>query len=370
MAQWDVASADPQQQVGARHHTVPAFYIRKFANQEGQVWVRDRRRPEAGRSRYTDLAIKDFYTFTNLDGQPDGRLEQLLAQVERAAAPALDRLCSGVTWNAPLSIEDRASIATFVAFQLARGQRKRREVELQADLLTRLQTVNPPGELTRAARAEYRHRQELWSVHEVVPDPSEHLKLIGSLAANTFRHLVDRPIAAFTLTDAALLSCDEPVLLVQPEGAPGPVAPDPPARRLRSRRRKGVRVPRRHDQVIHIQNPAGGILTAETVLLPLGRRTVLAFGAPGTQSDTDTNIQLSAEDSREAAAQVNELALSRAYFFAFCHPEDQDLLASPLPEVEPLLRVGGAHDEHKIVAAAVPKRLQPEVHGRRQSKRG
>lgn len=368
MEQWTVASADPKQQVGARHHTVPAFYIRGFVNPQGQVWVRDRRRLEPGLSKDTDLAVKDFYTFTNLDGVADGRLEQMLEKVESAAAPALDRLCSAVTWNAPLSDEDRASIATFVAFQMARGQRKRREVELQADLLTRLQAINPPGHLTRKARAEFREHQELWREQEVLPDPSEHLRVLGTVAQQLFSHLVTRPIAVFTLTDGALLTCDEPVLLVQPEGAPGPLLPDPPAPRLRSRRRKGVRTPRRRNQMIQIQNPAGGIATAETVLLPLSRRTVLGFGAPGAQADTDTNIQLSADESREAAAQVNELALARAYFFAFCHPDDQDLLGSPLPEVEPLFRVGGAHDEHKVAAAAAPSRLQPQLYGRRQSK--
>ncbi|MFC1431446.1 DUF4238 domain-containing protein [Streptacidiphilus sp. N1-3] len=68
MEQWDIASADPRQQVGARHHTVPAFYIRRFANRQGQVRVRDRRRPTPGLCKDTDLVVKNFYTFTNLDG--------------------------------------------------------------------------------------------------------------------------------------------------------------------------------------------------------------------------------------------------------------------------------------------------------------
>ncbi|MDH6145273.1 hypothetical protein P3T35_007328 [Kitasatospora sp. GP30] len=140
-------------------------------------------------------------------------------------------------------------------------------------------------------------------------------------------------------------------------------------RRLRSRRRKGVRTPRHRNQLIQVQNPAGGVLTAEEILLPLGRRTVLAFGPPGSQAGVDTNVQMPAEESREAAAEVNALVLSRAYFYAFCHPDDRALLGSPLPEVEPLLRVGGAQDEHKAVVAAVPHQLQPQVHGRRQSNR-
>ncbi|MFJ1709387.1 DUF4238 domain-containing protein [Kitasatospora sp. NPDC088346] len=369
MEYWDVASADPQQQVGARHHTVPAFYIRGFANPQDQVWVRDRRRPEPGLSKVTDLAVRDFYTFTNVDGQSDGRFEQLLEKVETAAAPALKRLRSAVVWNAPLSAEDRDEIITFVAFQMARGPRKRREIELQADLLARLETINPPARLTNKTLAEYRNQQKLWQGMEIFSDPGEHMKIIGSLAAQLARHLHARPMTALMLTESALLSCDEPVLLMQPERAPGPLLPDPPAPRLGSRRRKGVRTPRRRNQLIQVQSTAGGILTAEQILLPLGRRTILAFGPPGPQADVDTNIQLTAEESREAAAEVNARVLSRAYFSAFCHPDDRALLDAPLPEVGPLLRVGGAHDEHKAVVAAVPRQLQPQVHGRRRSNR-
>ena len=366
MEPWDVEGADPQQQVGARHHTVPAFYIRKFANRSNQVWVRDRRSAEASLRRDLDLAVRDFYTFTNLDGQSDGRLEQLLEKVETDAAPALGRLRSTLTWNTPMSEEDRVSIATFVAFQMIRGPRKRRQVEQQADLYTRLMELNPPDDVSRRARAEYQQRQKLWQEYEVVPDPGEHLRLLGPVAEALFDHLITRPIVALTLTDGALLSCDEPVLLVQPDSAPGPLLPDPPAFRSRSRRRKGVRTSRRRTQLIQIQNPGGGLLTAEAVLLPLGRRTMLGFGTPSTECSA--NVKLSAEESRELAAQANELTLSQAYFFAFCHPGDSDLLASPLPEVQPLVRIGGAYDEHKRVAASAPERLQTEVHGRRRPK--
>ncbi len=118
---------------------------------------------------------------------------------------------------------------------------------------------------------------------------------------------------------------------------------------------------------MQIQNPAGGVQTAEAVLLPLGRRTMLGFGTPGIESDT--NIRLSEEESQELAEHANALTLSRAYLLAFCHPDDRGLLAPSLPEVGPLFRVGGVHEEHKTVIAAVPQWLQPQVHGRRQAKR-
>lgn len=61
MNEWDLENADPRQQAGARHHTVPAFYLRRFANSQNQLWVRDRRSPVPGLRKETDLAIRDFY---------------------------------------------------------------------------------------------------------------------------------------------------------------------------------------------------------------------------------------------------------------------------------------------------------------------
>ncbi|KOV86893.1 hypothetical protein ADL01_05675 [Streptomyces sp. NRRL WC-3618] len=61
---------------------MPAFYLRRFANSQNQLWVRDRRSPTPGLRKETDLAIRDFYTFQNIHGEPDGRMELVLQKVE------------------------------------------------------------------------------------------------------------------------------------------------------------------------------------------------------------------------------------------------------------------------------------------------
>jgi hypothetical protein len=90
-----VAAASPQEGVGSRHHTVPAFYLRYFADSE-QLLVR--RIPEhlPMVCNLRDLAQKDFYTVITDDPdggppRPDGRIEQVLRTVEGNAATVLSR---------------------------------------------------------------------------------------------------------------------------------------------------------------------------------------------------------------------------------------------------------------------------------------
>ncbi|MDQ0945890.1 DUF4238 domain-containing protein [Streptomyces sp. V1I1] len=158
MDEWDLENADPSQQVGARHHTVPAFYLRRFANSQNQLWVRDRRSPTPGLRKETDLAIRDFYTFQNIHGEPDGRMEQVLQRVEGRASSALHRVTSAMTWGRPITPDDKTDICIFTAFQVVRGLRKRREIELMSDLYVRIMQLNTPVGAGRRAVTAYREK--------------------------------------------------------------------------------------------------------------------------------------------------------------------------------------------------------------------
>ena len=84
------ASSDRATGVGARHHTVPAFYLRRFVGSSERLLVRDR---PTGRLlppiTVSKLAVTDFYTVVREDGTLDGRMEQLLGRVEGEAAQLL-----------------------------------------------------------------------------------------------------------------------------------------------------------------------------------------------------------------------------------------------------------------------------------------
>src|SRR5690348_5401068 len=82
-AWWQNTSPIPM--VGSRHHTVPRFYLERFAT-AGQLWVRDRGTGVGRLQRISRVGtIRDFYTFINANGEKDGRLECILAEVEGGA---------------------------------------------------------------------------------------------------------------------------------------------------------------------------------------------------------------------------------------------------------------------------------------------
>lgn len=93
----------------------------------------------------TDLAIRDFYTFQSIHGEPDGRMEQVLQKAEGRASSALRRVTSTVTWGRPITPEDMTDLCDFTAFQVVRGLRRSREIELMSDLYVCIMQLNAPG---------------------------------------------------------------------------------------------------------------------------------------------------------------------------------------------------------------------------------
>jgi hypothetical protein len=132
-------TSNPAVGVGAKHHTVPAFCLRRFADARGQLLVRDRSTGHQTTRTVSKLAVRDFYTVVTADGQFDGRMEQLLATVEGEAAELFMLLVTPFRRPVPLKAEERVTVCQFLAFQMIRGPRKRRETELLADYTVKLQ---------------------------------------------------------------------------------------------------------------------------------------------------------------------------------------------------------------------------------------
>src|SRR5690349_14405401 len=85
-------TSDPAAYTGSKHHTVPAFCLRRFAHGGRRLSVWRRSTDMITPGAVDDLAITNFYTMLNTDGAFDGRLEGLLGRVEREAAPVIDWL--------------------------------------------------------------------------------------------------------------------------------------------------------------------------------------------------------------------------------------------------------------------------------------
>jgi hypothetical protein len=269
-----------------------------------------------------------------------------------------------VTWGQPISPEDKAHICTFAAFQVVRGLRKRREIELLSDLYVRIMQLNTPVGAGRREVAGYREKLRDFRTLEVTTNPNEHIRLLGKLAEPLSEHLLGRPLTVVELTKGVVLTCDEPIVTFHDqEDTPDPVIPQA-RQRARSRRRQGQREVRRTRTLIQVQSAGNrGLARADEIVMPVGRRTLLVFSHPAAAMPW--HLRMTPDESQETAKEVNKRLLAQAYFTAFTHPDDRHLLADPLPEVGPLFRLGGVQPEHARIAGAPPSHLRPELFGRR-----
>ncbi|MFE6601171.1 DUF4238 domain-containing protein [Streptomyces albidoflavus] len=99
------------------HHTVPRFYLRRFAAPDSRLL----RVPIDGSAARLvgvgDAAVhKDFYSFRGPDGSLDDVVENQISVVEDAAAPVLRKVVDERRW--PLFGDDREIMALWVALPL------------------------------------------------------------------------------------------------------------------------------------------------------------------------------------------------------------------------------------------------------------
>ncbi|MEU8134989.1 hypothetical protein [Streptodolium elevatio] len=230
-------------------------------------------------------------------------------------------------------------------------------MELLSDMYFRIVGTPTPPLGRKATPAQHLRRADLRNA-EFVSAPEDHIRQMGNLALDFQPYLLARPLTIMELTAGALVSGDEPVVLNQSEDYPAPLLP--PRRRIRSRRRRGQRIPRPRRELIQVQNKRGGIALAEEIVMPVGPRTAVVYGPPG--STAPPLVQLAQDDSLAAAAELNAMLLEQTYFFAYCHPDGRFLLEAELPDVGALMNVGGATPEQTRRATAEQVRLRPMLH--------
>lgn len=95
-----------------RQHTVPAAYLRGFC-QEGLLAVFDRVTRQLRIQQPSNTAcIGHFYTVVDDEGRQRFEIEQVLSEIEGAAAPALEKLAQP---NSQLSEDERSDLAVYLA---------------------------------------------------------------------------------------------------------------------------------------------------------------------------------------------------------------------------------------------------------------
>jgi len=365
-AKW-VARTDPGARVGQLHHTVPKFYLDGFADTRDFLAVRDRVTGRLRRQRTDSLGQRDFYTLIDDDGKLDAQLEDLLGVVEQWAAPSLRKLRGLLPGLLPgLPEEERAALATLLAFQCVRGPRFRRRAELVVEYQAKLGLRSP---LTaKKNRSGRRHSAgltssglvdaELAALH-IAPDPNEHLRLL-TVARELYPYLALRPVTVVHLAGPLLVTGDEPVVVGdardrdchRPECAL-------PARLREKRARRAVQRGRPSTEVVHFRDAAGaGLAEAEQVWVPLTPWRLLLLGPLDASARPELILDQACSDA--VAAECNAAVVAQSYSWVAAHPAHPDFVGMPLPAPGPLLQVcdGGSLLSRSLEGAPVPRAPQ------------
>lgn len=307
---------------GRRHHTVPQFYLRNFADEADQVILVDRSDPAKSHRSAVRKALTEsgFYRIETEDLEreedraehdPEG-IESQLAILESEWAAAVRAVLSGP--GSALTQEHWYRLVQFVAVQSVRGWRWRNDVTA---LLTRHARVHTGNVDDAVIEGWLRGRSEPHGPADVaafrvsvdahfprVSPPQavmvqESLRMaLGSREDGDLglaELLASKAMSMIVTGSQAVLTSDEPVCW----WAPGP------------------------DPV--------GLATASVVWLPLSRRSILQFS--DRSGDLSGELpDLKAPEGPDRIAQiVNRKVAEQAERWIIHHPADSPLDGRPLP---------------------------------------
>lgn len=301
-----------------RHHTVPRFYLERFADERGRLGrvelPGDRRHPVM----VGDASVeKDFYLIEYESGTKSDALEDILGEIEGGAAEALRAIVDDGVW--PIPGPHRWAIAAWAASQALRTPTQRQALDEIADILLKLQ-VGAGGrpQIRKLLRDRLGHKptdeevEERWQAlsdfdsYRVRPHQNSYLQNLVRMLPGTTAMFHDRAWTLIRFQRKTLLTCDNPVHLEHARGSqPG----------------SGV-----------------GLLTAAAVTIPLDRRVALTMGdigGPDRQLPGTTYV----------ARVLNLNTAWNSHRAIFHHPCDGSLVAEPLPE--PNRNVMGGHEDIK-----------------------
>lgn len=342
--------------VGHKHHTVPRFLLKRWADGE-QVQVYSRINDLHQIRNIGDLAVRDFYTGIDQDGKKNSYLEHALSTVEGAGAAVINHLLSPFTRTPHLTHEQRANLSYFLACQLARTTRRRREGELQAEWFAKTMVRGKIGEDRLAALTVTAHQNELLRLMPSVMD-----KLVPLIAC--------RPVALVTLDRPGLFISDEPVIVdVEDEGHHTAdcflTEEEVKRREAKSRRSHAKKGRRKRDvkRIIHMRPTAtSGVGVADSLMLPVSPRAVLMWGpleGPGPNDDPVRREQLDGDDANQFVAYVNAQQSRQALDWVVSTTGDVALRTHQFEPIGPLLAVCDGPSAATTAANEVPERVRP-----------
>jgi hypothetical protein len=353
--------------VGSRHHVVPKFLLQKWADSNERVWAKSKHDRIEGVRNIRDLAITDFYTFLADDDHLDARMEEVLSVVEEHAAAVLRRMNNPLATQIVLTAPEFGDLVDFVAFQMTRSPRRRREYELMADWSGKTMAAG-----TLAAKVSEDELRKL----EFVPHQNEHIGYMQETTEPLAQELYGRPVALVTIDRPLFLIGDEPVIVnivgdhVQhlPECS---MTEEQFQHKLKRAAKKKGRRRREVRRTLHVYpTQPRGITKAVEIVMPISPRTLLVLGAAAEWDGVVVRDTVCGAEADELAAEINYRIAEYSLDVIVGRIDDLAFQACAIPEPTPILNICGATGAAKDVVASVPARLRPRRLDRRSGRSG
>ncbi|MFE9993458.1 DUF4238 domain-containing protein [Streptomyces avermitilis] len=300
-----MGESDRRRPSSRRQHTVPRFYLKRFADADERIM-----RVPIGSEQaplpcgIKDVAVRnDFYSFPDDTGQLDDSVEIALSKLEGEAAHVLRMVVDDHCW--PLPAAERKTMTDWVAAQFLRVPARREAANEVFDHLTKT-TLAIEGKRGLRERLEAESGgpvpdeevERKWaektdfSSYTVKPPVVHHLASMASGIPAAADVLMQRGWVLYRFKRKKLITSDHPVTLIR----------DP-----RTPRWIGV-----------------GLATAAGVAIPLDRQVVLLMSAPGAPDRTGSPTAALAQD-------FNQRFAFSARSAVFHHPDDTPLVGVELP---------------------------------------
>lgn len=332
-----------------RHHHVPQFYLRGFADGGQITTVRlpgDKRYVQSVRKA---AAENGFYS---VPGHEDGAdvFEKMLSSIESEASGIFRLVESGV-W--PLDPEDRTTLGAFIALQVSRGPEQRRNMQYLGAQIARMEV----GAGGRSGVRDWAKRnlgmdltdeqaEEMWE-QATRPEgppirisPLAHIRQMAEQVEALIPFVVGRPWTLVRFDRRSLFTSDTPVCLVS--------HPD--------------------DEDDNGPEPGVGFMTAWGVTYPLTRKLGLLMSDPMVLADS---VHVSRVQQGEFDfAQVGSTQMERFFNLhtvtnaseaLFHHPNDARFVPDELPDANPVtMRMTGMPLEFSGEAMFKPRPAKSE----------
>jgi hypothetical protein len=296
-----------------RHHYVPEFYLKRFADAKGKIRVyRSHTRLPAYETSTKNAAVKTgLYTIAADDGQTSGALESELAKIEAKAQDAISRSLGGTF---PLPSDERSDLALFIALQFVRTPEEKERHGVVVDTIEKSFYEGMTEEWARERLTEIGKKPTDDLVALVMdisrnPEsyvfrthPNDFLRAMVQVAVQGVAPVLSKKAWWLgTSTGPSFITGDHPLVLIDHPAGLSPYR-------------------------------GGGLLRAEEVFFPLDRHHVLTLrNSPGFEGRTLV--------PRERVNAINAAVAGSSYQCVFQHPGDPPIGSLIPMKPRPLMRV-------------------------------